>query len=532
MLKDHKRRICMKQLIILFILSLANFNPIFASQALNANDSAAYFLDKSYSYAEADKAKSMSLLNKALGGYLKTNSEKGLAETYNAISRWFANESQWDTSMSLALKSLNYGEKSGDKTIIAKACLNLGNIYYNLKNIEKSKSFYQMAIRTGHPHTVASATSNLGLIYSYQGQIDSAKYMLTKALAMFDNLKDSSLLVLSNIAITNLNLGTISYDEKEYGLAKKYFNTSLRTSYKIKDFNNIVLNYLNFGQVFIAEKNFTLAFEVIDRASNISDSLKMHHLLNYCNYAMSQLKFAQGDFKTAYEMLAQFFSTKDSLSAKDIENKIANLQMKYESEKSQQQIVNLKNATQIERYRTASIIIFLVFSSLLVIFYLNKRRVVARNRMEVLNKQKVEAQKNFEKAQNDIVYFTKLIQENTERIECFEKELLSSYRNSDEVTQKQEKLRTMKILRDEDWVYYKTLFSEVYSSFYNKMMSIPDLSEGDRRQVLLLKMGYTHKMSADVLGISTEGIKRARQRLARKLNLLDASKLEEYIQKL
>jgi DNA-binding CsgD family transcriptional regulator len=110
--------------------------------------------------------------------------------------------------------------------------------------------------------------------------------------------------------------------------------------------------------------------------------------------------------------------------------------------------------------------------------------------------------------------------------------LLSSYRNSDEVTQKQEKLRTMKILRDEDWVYYKTLFSEVYSSFYNKMMSIPDLSEGDRRQVLLLKMGYTHKMSADVLGISTEGIKRARQRLARKLNLLDASKLEEYIQKL
>ena len=85
---------------------------------------------------------------------------------------------------------------------------------------------------------------------------------------------------------------------------------------------------------------------------------------------------------------------------------------------------------------------------------------------------------------------------------------------------------------DEDWVYYKTLFKDVYEIFYNKVMAIPNMTEGDKRQILLLKLGYTNKMSADVLGISTEGIKRARQRLAKKLDLKDAGKLEDYFSKI
>ena len=126
-----------------------------------------------------------------------------------------------------------------------------------------------------------------------------------------------------------------------------------------------------------------------------------------------------------------------------------------------------------------------------------------------------------------------MIQENNERIECFEQELLTSNREgSAELQKKQEKLQGMKILKDEDWVYYKTLFKELDAVFYDKMLLIPNLTEGDKRQVLLLKLGYTNKMSADVLGISTEGIKRARQRLAKKLDLKDAGKLEDYFAKL
>ena len=39
-------------------------------------------------------------------------------------------------------------------------------------------------------------------------------------------------------------------------------------------------------------------------------------------------------------------------------------------------------------------------------------------------------------------------------------------------------------------------------------------------------------MSADVLGISIEGIKRAKQRLAKKMDLENAGKLEAYFNKI
>ncbi|MBN2667865.1 MAG: hypothetical protein JXR60_01440 [Bacteroidales bacterium] len=511
-------------LLILFVIILTN-KALFSSAL---TDSASYYIEMSHVCRDNDKAKSLLLLNKALKLYESKNETAGIGMSYAEIASWYISGNQWDTSLAISLKAMKYADAVSDSLVKSKVYLNLGIIYYHLKNNELSKQYSRKAKDFGPLNIKASAISNIGLVYTHEGLVDSAYNCFYKANQIFESIDDTNQILLSNIAATNMNLGTIAMDKKEYDKAKIFLNKSLRTCYRIQDYNSIILNYMNFGWIFMYEKNYNLSGEVINRAQLLADSLGFTHLSNDCNYVYSKLMYQMGDYQKAYVILDKFDALKDSLLGVDIENKIANLQTQYDIEKSNQQIKYLENEHKLNTYKTSLIIISLIFLSLIVIYLLVKRSRAIKLKMNQANIHRQETQKKLEKAKNDIIYFTKLIQENNERIECFEKELELINNNSEEFENKREKLRNMKILKDEDWVYYKDLFKEVYADFYDKVTKIPNLTEGDKRQALLFKLGYTIKMSADVLGISTEGIKRARQRLAKKLNLTDAGRLEDF----
>lgn len=523
----------MKNNYILYILSLFLTINLFAAKDLDRIENAHKLLDKSYEFRDTDRNKSISLLNDALEIFQKEKDLEGIAKTYSAISLWYIDINQWDTSLSLSLKALNIGEKLEDSLIQAEVFLNLGVIYLNLRNYETSLKYTNAAYAYGEPFAKASAYSNMGLIYSQKHQPDSAFAYFYKANKIFLSINDTSARVLSNIAITNINMGTIALQKKDFDNAKKYFNQSLLTCYRINDFNSIILNYLNFGKVFTEEKNFVLAEDMIQRANSIADSLQLNYLANLTLYSLSEMNFAKFNYEKAYLLLKEHTFTKDSLVGVDIENKIANLQMKYQVEKQERKIQNLETEQKLNTYKIFITALIILLLASIIIYILNKRRLTIKGNMAVAESNRLATQKKLEKAKDDIVHFTKLVKENNERIELFEKDLMNVNKvDTEELKQKQEKLRNMKILKDEDWVYYKSLFKDVYIDFFDKMMGIPKLTEGDKRQILLLKMGYTNKMSADVLGISTEGIKRARQRLAKKLNLQDAGKLEDYFNNL
>jgi len=520
-MKEYHRYIVF--FIILFFVELAYTQD-------SSNIGGGYcLLRETAKHKETDKLKSMLLLNEALDIFREDHNQEGLANTFLAISDYYRVESQWDTSLSLALRALKYGDLLNDSLIKAKAYFNLGIIYYELKSYQISEKYSRKAILYGNPKIQAGATANIGMVYTGSNQIDTAFYYFNRANKLFQSLRDTGEDVISNIAIINMNMGAIMQEKGAYDEAKKYFNKSLRNCYSIKDYNSIVLNYLNFGNVFSIEKNYNLAEEMVLRAKSIADSVGLVNLENLSLLALSDIYYAKGSYREAYDFLRIHIDTKDSLKGIDIENKIANLQMKYEVEKQQQQIQILQNERKLSLYKSSLIVMAVLILASIIIFYLNRRRIKIKKKMFDAEFHRKKTQKRLEKAKEDIIYFTKLVQENNERIECFEKELIENIKvDEEELRKKQEKLRSMKILKDEDWIYYKNLFREVDSVFYDKVISIPNLTEGDKRQILLLKMGYTNKISADVLGISTEGIKRARQRLSKKLNLKDASKLEDY----
>jgi len=102
-----------------------------------------------------------------------------------------------------------------------------------------------------------------------------------------------------------------------------------------------------------------------------------------------------------------------------------------------------------------------------------------------------------------------------------------------EQIQKFSSILQFSILTDEDWERFKKTFQEVYPNFFASLRyRFYSITASELRLSALIKMNLSLKESANMLGISTDSVKKSRYRLKKRLGLLDEESLEEFIRKL
>ena len=101
--------------------------------------------------------------------------------------------------------------------------------------------------------------------------------------------------------------------------------------------------------------------------------------------------------------------------------------------------------------------------------------------------------------------------------------------------EKFEKLLNSVLLTENDWSDFKKVFDKLHYGFLPVLkMKHPDLTEGEKRLAVLIKLRLSNKEMACMLGISPNSIVKSRYRLKKKLlSSVDSDiSLEDYIKKL
>ena len=110
------------------------------------------------------------------------------------------------------------------------------------------------------------------------------------------------------------------------------------------------------------------------------------------------------------------------------------------------------------------------------------------------------------------------------------KELKSNNNPNSRSYQKVINTINLDINNDSNWDQFRNYFEEVHKDFNsNVMRTYPDVSNNDLRLMSLLKMNLSSKEIANILNISIEGVKKARYRLRKKLNLNTEESLQELV---
>lgn len=348
-------------------------------------------LGRIYSYShKLDKAEKC--LQEALDHYVSGDEHDLTISTYQEMSILKRRQGKYASAIENLDKALDLSKKVNNEKSVKSILLELSLVLRRNKEYDKSLKYayevLDMAKKDNDLETIIIVYTRLSSLYG-----SMKKYNLALQTAL-DGLKFTKNSVNKDYwnAILYQNLAA------QYGNLQKYDSTIYYTNKTIELLKNkpgeektLVNSLLNLSLVHIRRSQFKKAekriLEVVDIAqkNNLTDTkTRMYEFLSY-NYEL------QGDFRKALVYYQRHKAINDSIFSVQKNKAINELQVKYETEKKEKEILDLSKTTEVQslklknsRYLIFGLILFL--GLLILVFFLvvkNYRRRIKQRKTEL-----------------------------------------------------------------------------------------------------------------------------------------------------
>jgi DNA-binding CsgD family transcriptional regulator len=345
----------------------------------------------------------------------------------------------------------------------------------------------------------------------------------------------------TNLGILNVHMGLyenalehsrIGLDMARQFQAKESISDNLnwmaRAQSGLKDYSNALIN---------AEQALMLAKEV--------QSLEKQR---DANLTLSEIHQALGGYDRSLEYFKAHAITKDSLFNAERSKQISELQTIYETEKKDNEIKLLAKNVEIDRIRKTRLWIALglaILAGVLLIYSQWIRRVrdrkihkqekeleVQRRKTSELEKDKVSRELDFKK--QELAAKALQLARKNEFLRSLNDEVDKMRGNtegavSDSARKISRQIR-MDIESEEEWELFLASFREVHREFLDQLQqTYPTITKSEIRFACLMKMNLSAKEMAALLNVTPDGIKKARYRLRKKMELGSDVDIQEFL---
>ena len=349
--------------------------------------------------------------------YTEIGDEKWIAICMRGkgIAAYF--QGDYGRSLEFYHEALAFAKEKKLLTQEANTLINLGVIYriienyeqaidINLRNIELLKTLKDTT-------TLAKVYNNLGVIYTYQNQFEKALIYLDSCVEIYKLLKDSF-----NLGAVYITLGD-TYLESGENLSKAH--AYLYKGYQImKRFDDNVFQskaLLYLGRTEIQEGRFTIARKYLEEGLHVLEGVEYDEIRRDISAELAKVCYSLNAKDDAYRYLEQSAILNDSINSKARIQYTEEMEVKYETEKKEREIVELNAQRTISELKLSAarrttlmlVIALLLFSVLLIgLFRLYNEIKAQRNIISASLNEKEALLNNLEKAQKKIIQSEKM----------------------------------------------------------------------------------------------------------------------------
>jgi tetratricopeptide (TPR) repeat protein len=364
----------------------------------------------------------------------------------------------------------------------------------------------------------ASIYNTTALCYARLKQYDSAAIWYHRSHDAAAAVKDSFYM-----ALANGNLGVTYDSQKRYDEALPLVETDYITSMRAGETGSAINAALTLAGIYIKKGQLAFAKKYMDLSRQFV----------FTNRDLSQLKSwyenlyllarANGDLKNTGLYADSLLYYKDSVTTLNDKKTYNQAVLQIETEKHLNEIYMLESKRREQVLLRNSLLAGLILLAIIGLLWVN-RQLLKRN------KEKELAQQQLHFAEIELTSYTQQLKDKTELLEQLHGEI-NEENTSQERTENMNKLLDATILTEEDWKKFQQLFEKVYPGFFlNLKERITDLSATDTRLIALTKLKLPLKDMAPMLGVSYDAVKKAKQRLRKKINLPDEEDLEDLVE--
>lgn len=392
--------------------------------------------------------------------------------------------------------------------------------------LEHRLEAYELIKNKGNKYEEGDIFRAIGDSYCQTGEYKKSEEYYLKAIDLFRSIKNEvqEASLLSGIALTYLN-------RKQYNKALQY-NKKALTLAEQNESKSILLSTLNdIGATYIELKKPEKALPYLNRSVNLADSIGNLKKLKRAYLKRSETYTALNNSLNALNDFKAHVKINDSLSSIEKNRKIQELYIINETEKKEQQIQNQKNeiellATREKLNNFQLILLALALALTLIVAY----AFYQRNKNNKLAKEKAVAELNFKT--NELTTYALHLAKKNEVLNDLKEKAKALKADADADPGYQMLIQTINfdLQDDNNWENFSRYFEQVHKGFNTKAQKqFPNVTKNDLRLMALLKMNLTSKEIANVLNISSGGIKKARQRLRKKMEINSNESLEAVI---
>ena len=179
--------------------------------------------------------------------------------------------------------------------------------------------------------------NNIGLTYNLQKQYDKALGIFKEALEMASEQKNQEL-----IATIYSNMGSVYLNLEQTSEAIRYQELALNIYQGLGNQANIATVLANLADIYTQQRIYNNAMDYLSRSTKITEEINMRNQTQKNYLAYSDLYSEMGNYSEALNYYKKFVAIKDTLYSEEIHKQITDFEIRYESEKKDNEITLLK----------------------------------------------------------------------------------------------------------------------------------------------------------------------------------------------
>ncbi len=365
----------------------------------------------------------------ALQQSIKCNNKTHIANNYNSIANIYYYQSKFEKALKFYQQALTVNEELKNENSIAGNLGNIGNVLFFQRNYDKALEYYIKTIKiqeqVNDTNGIARSYINIANIYSSKEEYDKALTQYQKALNIQKIIDDKNGIALSytNIGIVNENKGNL---QKAIGCYKKALSKNQQINNKL----GMAYNYSEIAGLKYKLKDYEQSIIYANKSLKTAQSLGNLYIQKDAYNTLSNNYFKTKQFQQAFDYKDLSVLLKDSIYNTEKSKAIAELQIKYQTEKQTKKILKQANHIKINNLKIAkekaetekqefqrNLFIFGLVVSLVYLFFIlraKKQKQRINHLLEATNKKLIQTNEELNSLLDTIKNQNLLIQEKEE----------------------------------------------------------------------------------------------------------------------
>lgn len=340
-----------------------------------------------------EKQEAQYYMDKSLRQATALSNDSALASVYNGLGLYAANiEMDYYRSLNYYFKGLAAAKKSSYERLYSILICNISGIYYLKKDADGLKyalECYDLGHKNSDPYLIFCGSTTCAYMYLLLKNYEKAMQYIQEAEFVMEK---NDFYDKTNVYTLYGNILLESGNEQE---AMEMFNKALSHQAQ-SQVSSVVNTYLSFAKALMQKKQYQEAIELLNQGLTLSQEYE-NNIYIFDLYAyLSRIYEVKGDLSNALSYYKIYHHLSDSIFNMDKERSLSELNVKYQTERRENEIQKAKIAI-VRKEKNEQALISLIFLILILLggaYYSYYRKNKLYKKIVIQNKEALRRETN------------------------------------------------------------------------------------------------------------------------------------------